>query len=47
MPIFSVRDNENNTWKEKAKKNETERNKGMTQAIVKGWELNDFVVGLI
>ena len=22
----------------------TERNKGMTQDIVKGWELNDFVI---
>ena len=45
MTITSIRDNENNTWKEKEKK--TERNKGMIQAIVKGWELNDFVVGLI
>ena len=45
MTITSIRDNENNTWKKKEKK--TERNKGMIQAIVKGWELNDFVVGLI
>ena len=44
MPIISVRDNENNGWKRKEKK--TERNKGVTQAIVTVWELHDFFVGL-
>ena len=28
------------------KKTETEKNKGMTQALTKGWELNDFSVHL-
>ena len=33
--------------KEKHKKQtKTEKNKGVTQAIVKGWEVNDFVVRL-
>ena len=49
MPIIKVRDNENNrwnrNWKKKQKKTkQTEKNKGVTQAIVKGWELIDFVV---
>ena len=56
MPIISVRDNKNNRWKKNAKKQQqqqknpattttttTEKNKG-TEAIVKGWELNNFVV---
>ena len=32
--------------KEKGKKKKTERNKGVMQAIVKVWELNDIVVCL-
>ena len=47
MPIIGVRDNKNNRWKRNAKKNKKKqrqkRTKG-TEAIVKGWELNDFVV---
>ena len=45
MPIISVRDNENNRWKRNAnkKKQRQKRTRG-TKAIVKGWELNDFVV---
>ena len=45
MPIISVRDNENNRWKKNEKqqqqqqqqqnKTNTERNKGVIQAIVK------------
>ena len=47
MLIISARDNENNGWKRNAtKKTKTERNEGVTQAIVKVWDLNDFVVGL-
>ena len=48
MPIISVRDNENNRWKRNAKINRDKggRTGGGTEAIVKGWELNDFVVHL-
>ena len=47
MPIISVRDNENNRSKKKNKTNKQrqKRTRG-TGAIVKGWELNDFVVHL-
>ena len=52
MPLISVRDNENNRGNRNAKKKQqqkkqrkTEKNKG-GKAIVKGWELNDFVVHL-
>ena len=48
MPIISVRDNGNNRWKRDKKKKQQknkENNKG-AKAIVKGWELNDFVVCL-
>ena len=53
MPIISVRDNENNRWKRNAKtKNKTTKKKknkdrteqGGTEAIMKGWELNDHFV---
>ena len=40
MPIITVRYNENNRWKTKAK-NKIEKNKSAMQAIVKVWELND------
>ena len=48
MPIISVRDNENSRWKRNAKNNKkkqtkTKKSKG-TEAIVKGSELNNFVV---
>ena len=49
MPIISVRGNENNRWKKNAKKQQKnththkDRKEG-TEAIVKGWELNHFVV---
>ena len=51
MPIISVRDNENNRWKRNAKKQTnkqkmTEKNKLGTEAIAKGWDLNDFVAHL-
>ena len=46
MPIINVRDYENNRWKRKAKRTKTERSKGVTQAIVKVWELNGFVARL-
>ena len=42
MPIISVRDNENNGWKRKAKSED--RSKGVMQAIVKVWELIDILV---
>ena len=47
MPIIRVRDNENNSWKRNARKEKIEKDRkeqGGTEAIVKGWELNDFVV---
>ena len=50
MPIIMRRDNENNSWKRNAKtkqRNKKDREEqGGTEAIVKGWELNDFVVHL-
>ena len=52
MLIISVKDNENNGWKRNAKtktKSKTKQNRkeqGETEAIVKGWELNGFVVHL-
>ena len=46
MVIISARANENNRWKRQLK-TKTERKKGVTQAIVKVWELNDFAVRLI
>ena len=50
MSIIGVRDNENNRWKRNAKNNKKnkQRQKGAkgTEAIVTGWELDDFVVHL-
>ena len=50
MSIISVRDNENSTWKKNAKNNKKtskdRKEQGRTEAIVKEWELNDFVVHL-
>ena len=53
MPIISVRVNENNRWKRKAKKpqqtnKQIQKKQGGTgtEAIVKVWKLNDFVVHL-
>ena len=46
MPIISVRDNENNRWKRSAEKKLRHKRTRATKAIVKGWELNDFVVCL-
>ena len=57
MPIISVRDNDNSRWKrnaksnndkkqKKQKKNKDRKEQGGTEAIVKGSELNDFVVHL-
>ena len=42
MLIINFRDNENNKWKRKGKK-QRQRSKGVAQAIVKVWELNGFV----
>ena len=42
MPIISVRDNENKRWKRKAR-NKDRKEKGLTQAMVKVWELNGLV----
>ena len=51
MLIISVRGNGNNRWKKCKKKNKKQKTKSKdikeqrrTDAIVKGWELNDFVV---
>ena len=48
MLIISIRDNENSRWKRNTKKQQKknrQKQKGArgTEAIVKGWELNDFV----
>ena len=43
MLIISIKDNENNKWKKKNAKKKKIR--GM-EAIVKEWEINDFVVRL-
>ena len=48
MLIIGVTDNENNRWKRNAKnkQNIDTKEQGGTEAIVKWWELNDFVVHL-
>ena len=53
MSIISVRNNETSKWKRNAKNNSNNNNnnkdrkeQGGTEAIVNGWELNDFVVHL-
>ena len=51
MLIISVRDNGNSGWKRKEKKKNKQTNKdrkeqGEREAIVKGWDLNDFAVHL-
>ena len=50
MLIISVRDDENKRWKRNAKKNKQvnkdEKEGEGTEAIVKGWQLNEFVVHL-
>ena len=43
---MSVRDNKIIDERKKGKKTKTERNNGVSQAIVKVWDLNDFVVRL-
>ena len=45
MLIISVRDKENNRWKRKAGKKKQQR-KRRTTAILKGWQLIDFIVHL-
>ena len=48
MPIISVSDNEISGWKRNTKnnkkKNKDRKEEGGTETIMKGWELNDFVV---
>ena len=55
MPIINVRDNENNRLKRNTKKEKKEskrktnkdiKEQGRTEAIMKGWELNNFPVHL-
>ena len=54
MPIISVKGNENNRWKRNAKNNKQtnkqtnndRKEQRGTEAIVKRWELNYFVVHL-
>ena len=47
MSIISVEYNENDRWKRNAKKKKTNKDrKERGEALVKGWELNDFVVRL-
>ena len=42
MLIISIKDKENNKWKKKKKKPRKKKIRGM-EAIVKEWEINDFV----
>ena len=46
MLIISIRDSENSRWNRNVNKTATnkDRKEQGGQAIVKGWELNDFVV---
>ena len=44
MSIIIVRDNENNRWKRNTKKKQRQKITRETKAIVKEWELNDFVL---
>ena len=48
MPIISVSDNEISGWKRNTKNNKKtnkdRKEEGGTETIMKGWELNDFVV---
>ena len=47
--IISVRDNENNRWKrnpQEKRKKKKNRTRG-TEAVAKGWEINDFAEHLI
>ena len=47
--LMSVSGNENNRWKKNVKKTKNKDRReqgGGTKAIVKEWELNDFVVRL-
>ena len=51
MPIINARGNENNRRKgnakiKKPKKSKDRKEQGLTEAIVKGWELNGFVAYL-
>ena len=45
-PVINVKDNENNRWKRKARKEKTEGNKWVAQAIVKVCEVNGFIACL-
>ena len=47
MPKISVKDNKNNRWKRNAeKKFQRQKRTSGTKAIVKGWEITDFVMRL-
>ena len=53
MLMISLRDNENNIWIRNGKKNNNKKQtnkdrkeQGWTEAIVKWWELNGFIVHL-
>ena len=49
MSIISIRDNKNSRWKRKAKNNKKKQRQKKArgaEAIVKGWELNDFAANL-
>ena len=50
IPIISVRDNKNSRWDRNAKNNKKpnkdRKEQREIEAIVKGWELNDFGVHL-
>ena len=43
MPIISVKDKKIIDERETQKQNKTKKEQGGTEAIAKGWEINDFV----
>ena len=43
MLIISIKDKENNKWKKKKKKKAKKKKIRGMEAIVKEWEINDFV----
>ena len=42
MLITSVRVDKNNKWKRNTQKSKDRKEQGGTEAILEGWELNDF-----
>ena len=43
MPIISVKDNQYNRWKRNTKIKKKKKRTSGKEALVKGWEMNDFI----